>query len=230
MAPSLRTVRWLAVSLSAALVVGCGSKARELIPAPLAGQLAPDYRLEPLRGVVLARVTVTTQGEPGVGGISNPLMMEFREQGSVAPDENPQGLSLPSPDVRVWGSARDVPTLWRYQEPGLLAASLKPASYDGLVVAYPDFDRTNMPDSIPAPSQRMRFEPIEIPADAIVYIGSIQIRQQYSFWDRALDRVQVEFAVHDDYDKTVADFRARYPQFRETPVERRLARVVPSPQ
>lgn len=230
MGPSLRTLGWLALPLCAALVVGCGSKARDVIPTPLAGQLAADYRLEPVRGVVLARVTVTTQGEPGFGAIGNPLIVEFREQGSVAPDENPQGLSLPNPDVRVWGSARDVPTLWRYQEPGLLAASLKPASYDGLVMAYPDADRTNMPDSIPAPSQWMRFEPIEVPADAIVYIGNIQIRQRYSFWDRALDRVQVEFAVHDDYDNTVADFRAHYPQFRETPVERRLARVVPSPQ
>ena len=111
-----------------------------------------------------------------------------------------------------------------------MAASMKPGTYDGLVMAYPDASQSGMPDSIPAPSQWLRFEPIEIPADAIVYIGNIEIRQQYGFWDRAFDRVQVEFAVRDDYDQTVAEFRARYPQFQTTPVERRLAQVVPSPQ
>ena len=74
----------------------------------------------------------------------------------------------------------------------------------------------------------MRFEPIDIGADEIVYIGDIEIRQQYGFWDRAMDRVKVDFAVRDDYDRSVADFRARYPQFQDTKVERRLARLVPA--
>jgi hypothetical protein len=44
----------------------------------------------------------------------------------------------------------------------------------------------------------------------------------------ALDRVHVDFSVSDDYDRSVADFRARYPQFAETPVHKRLATVVPT--
>jgi hypothetical protein len=31
--------------------------------------------------------------------------------------------------------------------------------------------------------------------------------------------------VHDDYDRTVADFRQRYPQFADVTVERRVASV-----
>ena len=44
--------------------------------------------------------------------------------------------------------------------------------------------------------------------------------------DRLLDRVQVTYAVTDDYDRTVADFRARYPQFADAAVQRRVAKVV----
>ena len=47
--------------------------------------------------------------------------------------------------------------------------------------------------------------------------------------DRVFDRVDVDFAVADDYDSTVAEFRARYPQFRDTAVEKRLAQVVTPP-
>jgi len=52
------------------------------------------------------------------------------------------------------------------------------------------------------------------------------VEQHYSFWDHALDRVHVDYTVSDDYERSLADFRARYPQFAETPVEKRLAKVV----
>lgn len=216
----------ISVLLICAAAAGCGTRARDVIPHTLAGEVAPDYRLGDGRGVVLARIDVSTQGKAGFGAITNPLIVELRQQGTIAPDENPQGLSLPSPNARVWGSPRDVPTVWQYREPGLMAASMRPASYDGLVMAYPERDHF-MEDSIPAPSQFMRFAPIEIPADEIVYIGDIEIRQAYSFWDRALDRVQVSFAVRDDYERSVSEFRARYPQFRDTPVHKRLAQLAP---
>ena len=92
---------WVRVALCAALV-GCGGKAPELVPSRLAGQVPADYRLDQGRGVVLARMTVSTQGQPGFGAITNPLLVELREQGTVAPDETPQGLSLPHPSARVW--------------------------------------------------------------------------------------------------------------------------------
>jgi hypothetical protein len=196
----------------------------------LAGQVASDYKLEGGRGLVLARFTVVTQGEPGFGAITNPMLVEFREVREPGawgtPDEHPQGLSLPNPNARVWTSPSNMPTLWEYKKPGLMAASIKPGTYDGLVIAYPDAQHREMPDSIPAPSSGMAFEPVKIPAEAITYIGNIEIRQSYGFWDRLLDRVDVTYAVTDDYDKTVADFRALYPQLRDTPVEKRLAKVV----
>lgn len=222
---------WL-LAFSLALA-GCGDTVPLRVPPRLAGQMPRDHHLGDGRGVILARFSVTTQGEPGFGAITNPLLVELREVREPGawgtPDEHPQGLSLPSADARVWTSDRDVPTLWQYAPPGLMAASFKPGTYDGLVLAYPDAQHDFMPDSIPAPSQGLRFEPIEIPGDTVVYIGTIEISQDYSFWDRMFDRVQVQFAVRDDYDRTVADFRSRYPQFRDTPVEKRLAKLVPPP-
>lgn len=224
--------RRLCISLCLAMV-GCGVQSPVHIPPRLAGQLPPGYRLDGGRGVVLARFRVTTQSEPGFGAITNPLLVQFREVpekgASGTLDEGPQGVSLPSPDTRVWASDRDLPTLWQYQEPGLMAASFKPGTYDGLVIAYLDIHQNAFalsPSSIPAPSRGLLFEPIEVPADTIVYVGTIQIRQSYGFWDRVFDRVDVDFSTTDDYDSTVAEFRARYPQFHDTPVEKRLAQVV----
>lgn len=211
------------------LPLGCGSRSSvsDLVPGRLAGQVAPDYKLGGGRGLVLARFTVVTQGEPGFGAITNPMLVEFREVGaSGTPDEHPQGLSLPNPNARVWTSPSSMPTLWEYKAPGLMAASIKPGTYDGLVIAYPDAQHREMPDSIPAPSSGMAFEPVKIPAESITYIGNIEIRQSYGFWDRLFDRIDVTYAVTDDYDKTVSAFRALYPQLRDTPVEKRLAKVV----
>jgi hypothetical protein len=72
----------------------------------------------------------------------------------------------------------------------------------------------------------MRFEPIALAPDTIIYIGNITVEQRYSFWDHALGRVHVAYSVSDDYEHSLADFRARYPQFAETPVEKRLAKLV----
>ena len=55
-----------------------------------------------------------------------------------------------------------------------------------------------------------------------MYVGDIELRQSVSGWDRLLDRVQVTYAVTDDYDRTVADFRAHYPQFADAAVQRRI--------
>ena len=223
-------VRCVLVALCLGLAA-CAGESPVRLPPRLAGQMPPDYRLSDGRGVILARFSVTTQGQPGFGAITNPLLVEFREVrepgASGTPDEHPQGLSLPSPDARVWTSDRDVPTLWEYRPPGLMAASFKPGTYDGLVIAYPDVQHNYMPDSIPAPSQGLRFEPIELQADTVVYVGSVDIRQEYSFLDRMFDRVQVAYTVRDDYDQTVAEFRSHYPQFKETPVKKHLAKVVP---
>lgn len=216
----------LALLLGLSLLLGC-TTVKPLLPAELPGQLPKDAKLDQGRALILARISVTTNGEAGFGGISNPLLVELRHTGVTPPDENPQGLTLPHPTARVWGAERDLPTLWRFEQPGLMAASFRPGSYDGLVMAYPDTSgSSSMPDSIPAPTRGMRFAPVEAQADEIVYLGDIHIEQSYGFWDKALDRVQVTYAVTDDYDKSVADFRARYPQFAETPVHKRLAKVV----
>jgi hypothetical protein len=225
----LRSMRPLLLVACAALCLasGCSSHPSITLPPQVAGQLPADYRMGHGRGLILARFTVSTQGQPGFGAISNPLLVELREAGMTPADENPQGLALPHANAYVWGSERDVPTVWQYQPPGLMAASFKPATYDGLLIAYPDTSESSMePDSIPAPSRGMRFEPIALAPDSIVYIGNITVEQHYSFWDHALDRVHVDYTVSDDYERSLADFRARYPQFAETPVEKRLAKVV----
>jgi len=223
----LTRARWRSLSLLL-LLLGC-STAAKYVPQRLAGQVPPDYRLGNGRGVMIARFTVSTQGEPGFGAITNPLIVQFHQTDNPAAPEpikqNPQGLTFASDDARVWTSERNMPTLWEYRPPGLMAASFAPAVYDGLVIAYPDALKNTLPDSIPAPSQPLAFEPVTLPPDAVVYIGDIHIRQTYGFWDRMLDRIDVDYAVTDDYDTSVAEFRAQYPQFRDIPVEKRLLRV-----
>ena len=217
----------LATGAVLCLASACASHPSITLPPQVAGQLPADAQMAHGRGIILARITVQTQGQPGFGGISNPLIVELREQGVTPADQNPQGLALPHANAYVWGSERDVPTIWQFQPPGLMAASFKPTTYDGLVIAYPDRSENAMePDSIPAPSRGMRFEPIALEPETIVYIGDITIEQRYGFWDRALDRVHVDYAVSDAYERSVADFRARYPQFAATPVEKRLAKLV----
>jgi hypothetical protein len=218
---------WLQLTLGL-LLAGCSSHAVHL-PPHVAGQIPSDYRLGEGRALVVAQIHVHTNGVRGFGAISNPMLMQFSEASTHAAgdadDGRPSGISLPDPGARVWTSDVDRPTLWQYAEPGLMAASFKPGTYDGLVIAYPDPRRELMSNSIPEPSQGVSFQPVELKADTIVYLGSIYIEQRYSLWDQAFDRVHVDFTVRDDADRTIANFRARYPQFRDTPVEQHLLRT-----
>ncbi len=164
-------------------LVDCGAQSPLRIPPRLAGQLPPDYRLDGGRGIILARFSVTTQEGPGFGAITNPMLVESREEGaSGTPDEHPQGLSLASPRRPCLGVGSRPADAVAVSRTGLMVASFKPGTYDGLVIAYPDAQHDAMPDSIPAPSRGLRFEPIEVRADVIVYVGTILIRQRYGFW------------------------------------------------
>jgi len=218
-----RFTRLLATLASVGLLGACAHRP-ELplphLPQP-AGQLAADARPDDTRGVILARIAVVTNGEPGFGPISNPLVLQFRDAESDA-----DTLSPLDPDAHLWTSDASRPSQWRYQPPGLLAVSVAASRYAGLLIAYPDDSHfTAAPSSIPQPSAPLAFAPIEVPPGDIVYVGDIQIRQTASFWDVLLDRVEVTYAVTDEYDRAVADFRARYPQFAEVEVKRRVARA-----
>jgi hypothetical protein len=222
-------VAWLSASIGLALL-GCGSHTSpSLLPQRIAGQIPENYRMTAGRALALVRFSVHTNGVRGFGAIGNPLMVQFHDAslpgGAWAVDEPPQGLTLPGPEARVWSSGTDLPTLWSYAEPGLMAASFKPGTYDGMVIAYPDAQHEHLADSIPAPSRGMTFEPVELRAGTIVYLGHIRIEQRYGLWDQVFDRVHVDYTVTDDAERTIADFRARYPQFRDTPVEQHLLKV-----
>ena len=222
---SSRRRRSLSTLAAACLVTAaCGSRPEIALPnvhGP-AGQLPAGYQLEVTRGVLLARIEVVTDGQPGFGPITNPLVLKL--QPADAADEVLDPLSA---NARVWTTNAERPSQWRDQPPGLLAMSVVATTYGGLLIAYPDFshDRATA-SSIPEPSAALAFAPIEIPAGEIVYIGDIEIRQTVSAWDRLLDRVEVAYAVRDDCDRTVADFRARYPQLADTAVQRRVAQIV----
>jgi hypothetical protein len=210
-------------------VAGCSSSPIPL-PRRLAGQVPSDYRLGNGRAVIIARFTVSTEGESGLGAITNPLVIQLHQpENPAAPQpiaQNPQGLTLPNDSARVWTIEREVPTVWQYGDSGLMVASFTPGSYDGVLLAYPDAQRQYLPDSIPAPSQPLQFAPILVGADTVVYIGNIHVEQRYGFWDRVLDKVDVDYAVTDDYEASVAELRSHYPQFQDTVVEKRLAEVV----
>jgi len=203
------------------LLTACGSHPPLSMPPRVAGQIPADYRLEASRTLVIARFDVFTEGQPGFGPIGNPMLIQFHE-GEGAAKEHPQDLTFTSPDARVFTSEATRPMLWRYTPPGLMAMSFRPGTYDGLVIAYPDASHPDRADSIPAPDRAMAFAATMMPAAAIVYIGDVQVKQQYSGTDLMLDRVRMTYAVVDRYDQTVADFRARYPQFKDTPIEKHL--------
>ena len=221
-----RRLRGAAVGLGL-LLLACGSRPDVALPSlpPPAGQLPANYQLEATRGVVLARLVVVTDGEPGFGPITNPLLVQLQ------PTDDPGEVFDPlGNDARVWTTASQRPSQWRYEPPGLLAMSVAPGSYSGLLLAYPDASHaTATPSSIPSLSAGLVIAPLEVPAGTIVYVGDIEIRQTVSTWDWLLDRVEVTYAVRDDYDRAVADLRARYPQLAETPVERRVAQVIAAP-
>lgn len=208
------------------LALGCGSHARLSLPPRVSGQIPADYRLEEARAIVLARISVVTNGQPGFGAITNPLMLQFQPGGAAGGAT--RTVTLSEPDTYVLsGTPSEVPSAWRYEPPGLLAMSIAPGTYDGLAIAYPDHSHhVTTPDSIPAPSLGFIFASIKIPPATVVYLGDIEIRQQYGWSGLALDRVDVSYTVRDDYARTVADFRARYPQLADVAVERRVVRAV----
>ena len=220
-----RTTRNLGAALAACvLTLSCAKPHIDLpnVGKP-AGQLPADYQLEVTRGVVLARIDVVTDGQPGFGPITNPLVLQFQPADSDDTVLDPLGSS-----ARIWTTPAQRPSQWRQDTPGVLAMSLAAATYTGALIAYPDPSHESAtPSSIPEPSANLAFAPVEIRPGAIVYLGDIEIRQTISAWDHLLDRVEVRYAARDNYDATVADFRARYPQLADTPVERRVAQIAP---
>ncbi len=205
----------------AVLLTACSSHPEISLPPRVAGQIPADYRLEPARALVIARFAIFTEGQPGFGPIRNPLLVQFHE-GESNPKEQPQDLTFTNPDARVFTSEATRPMLWQYAPPGVMAMSFRPGTYNGVIIAYPDTLHPDRADSIPAPDRAMVITPMKIPADVIVYIGDIQVKQHYSGTDLMADRIRMDYAVVDGYDQTVADFRARYPQFKETAIEKRL--------
>ncbi|MDX2170023.1 MAG: hypothetical protein SF182_23335 [Deltaproteobacteria bacterium] len=215
----------------ALLMVGCSSRSSERLKLPptVSGQLPADYKLELSRGVAVARIVVTTQGEPGLGPFTNnPLYIQLHPGEGVerGADRSTATVTFPPPGTYVFGGESSRPSLYRYEPPGLMAVSVLEGMYDGLAIAYPDMSHeTATPSSIPAPSSDFAFTAVNIPGEEIVYLGDIEIRQSYSAWDVFSDKVDVVYAVTDNYDRTTADFRARYPQFADREIKRRV--VVP---
>src|SRR4051812_26658255 len=134
------------------LLAACGSHSSISLPPKVAGQIPPDYRLEPARALIIARVDVSTEGQPGFGPIRNPMLVQFHE-GERRPDEQPQDLTFVGPDARVFTSDATRPMLWQYAPPGLMAMSFRPGTYDAVVFAYPDTLHPDRADSIPAPDR-----------------------------------------------------------------------------
>jgi hypothetical protein len=217
--------RSLAVSAAIALAAGaagCGWHASISAPLTPPGQISEQYRLPPGRALLIGRIDVTTNGTPGFGAATNPMFVEFEKGEGLRAGES-QTLSIADPRDRFFTSEARLPALWRYTPPGLLALAVAPGAYDAMVIGYPDMLRVDRPaDSIPTPSGPMVFAPVQIAPDTITYIGDIHVRQTIGWTDLMLDRVRIEYAVADRYDDTLAQFRARYPQFAQTAVEKRL--------
>jgi len=214
------TLRAYAVAMLLALgAVACSSRSA-LLPnvEPAAGQIPANYQMEVTRGLLLTRISVVTNDEPGFSPITNPLVLEFQPVDDPAKVLDPLGKG-----ARVWTTDSQRPSQWHYESPGLLAMSVVSTTYGGMLIAYPDPSHTDAtPSSIPEPSTPLAFAPLEIRPGEITYVGDIEIRQSVSGWDRLLDRVEVQYVVTDEYDRTVADFRARYPQFADAAVKRQV--------
>ena len=184
---------------------------------PAAGQIPANYQMEVTRGLLLARISVVTDDTPGFGPITNPLVLEFRPVGSA------EVLDPLGKGARVWTTDWRRPSQWHYTSPGLLAMSVVATTYGGMLIAYPDPSHADAtPSSVPEPSAALAFAPLEVRPAEITYVGDIEIRQSVSGWDRLLDRVDVSYVVTDEYDRTVADFRAHYPQFADAAVKRQV--------
>jgi hypothetical protein len=214
------TPRAHAVALLLALGAFACSSRSALLPnvEPAAGQIPANYQMEVTRGLLLARISVVTNDDPGFGPITNPLVLEFQPVNAPAEVLDPLGR-----DTRVWTTDSQRPSQWHYASPGLLAMSVVTTTYGGMLIAYPDPSHADAtPSSIPEPSTALAFAPLEVRPGEITYVGDIEIRQSVSGWDRLLDRVEVSYVVTDEYDRTVADFRARYPQFADAAVKRQV--------
>jgi hypothetical protein len=205
----LRRAAWLAcVCLAQA---GCASHAPLHLPPLIASPLPVDYRMQADHGLVLARVTAFTEGKPGFGSIANRLLVQLLDN-----PRNDQRLGW----VPHWSAAiPERAAFWLYEGNGLMAVAAVPGAYNEIDIAYPEvLHGLTTGQSIPWPSHDLVFAPITIPPGQIVYIGDITILQAFSWWDMASDRIEVSYAIADNYDTTVAAFRARFPQLAGTPV------------
>lgn len=210
------------VAAAIGLAAACGPHCPLRAPQLAAGQIPADYRLQPARALILARIDVTTDGKSGFGPIINPLYLEL-ERGDGARMEQMEDLRIADPRDRFFTSEAHRPALWQYAQPGLLAMSVSPGTYDAMAIGYPDVSRPDRPaESIPDPDRPMLFAPVRIAPDTVVYIGDVEIAQTIGWADLLRDRITVRYAVVDRYDQAVADFRARYPQFQNAAIEKRL--------
>lgn len=211
-------------------LAACGPGWPLRVPMHTAGQIPDDYASDPARALVVARIDVITEGQPGFGPIRNPMLLRF-DAGEGVPKDKIGDLTTPdfeaqsvlSLDAENPPAEANEQPLWRYAAPGLLAMSLRPGAYDALAVFYPDTLRLDRPvDSIPSPSKPLIFAPLRISPASIVYIGDIQVKQSISWSDLIFDRVRMDYAVLDRYEQTIADFRVRYPQFGNAVITKHL--------
>ena len=75
---------------------------------------------------MVARITVVTDGEPGFGPITNPLVLEFQPADASGEILDPLGKG-----ARVWTTDSLRPSQWHYEPPGLLAMSVTANTYAG---------------------------------------------------------------------------------------------------
>lgn len=216
-------------------LAACGSAAPLRPSRHNPGQIADDFGGDPTRALVIARIDVKTDGRAGFGPIGNPLLLQLAA-GNGVPSPRAEELTIPDLNPLSVGDPNDPyytgtygPMLWQYAPPGLLAASVRPGTYDAMIPFYPDTLRIDRPvDSIPAPDRPLGFSPVTIVPDAIVYLGDVEIDQRIGWADLLLDRIRMNYAVVDRYAEATAEFRERYPQFRDARIEKHILSPVVS--
>jgi hypothetical protein len=198
-------------------------------PPSAPGQIPDDYRLAAGRTLVIGRVDVATNGRPGFGPVTNPMLLQLHPGDArsprdaadwTIPDLNPLSVDDPNAGTEPYAGSR---AIGRRTRTGLLALPVRPGSYDGLIVFYPDTARVDRPvESIPAPDRPLTFAPLRLDPGRIVYVGDIEVAQTATWPDRLRDRIAMRYTVRDRFAQTTADFRARYPQFRDAAIEKHL--------
>lgn len=213
---------WLALVGLCLLVAACTGGIDALFKDPWAEHADQRLRLtRPGGGILITRVRVITDGKEGSAYTLSPLQIYLGEFPKSGPAREQVADMITGIGLGMWQilTFSYEMTAWSRPPDGFLATWVPSAIYGRVGFGYPE--SAEVPP-FPLPGGGFFFRPLTVCEGDVLYIGDIDVRQDYSLLGAIFHVTDMSFEVRDAYDDTVALFRERHPRFVDREVMRRV--------